>query len=105
MIADGIAHLCAGGESACLQRHASALSRYLRDKNRGMAGREAQEAEIARARAGIARSWGVDAAAIGFVGGSHAGGELAGQLIKAGARTIVADLRHLKSAVVALRGW
>jgi hypothetical protein len=23
----------------------------------------------------------------------------------AGARTIVADLRHLKSAVVALRGW
>jgi 3-hydroxyisobutyrate dehydrogenase-like beta-hydroxyacid dehydrogenase len=43
--------------------------------------------------------------AIGFVGGSHAGGELAGQLIKAGAKTIVADLRHLKSAVVALRGW
>jgi hypothetical protein len=26
-------------------------------------------------------------------------------LILAGARTIVADLRHLKSAVVALRGW
>jgi selenocysteine lyase/cysteine desulfurase len=33
-----------------------------------MAGRDAQEAEIARARAGIARAWGVDAASIGFVG-------------------------------------
>src|SRR6185295_16396272 len=68
MIADGIAHLCAGGESACLHRHATAMSRYLRDKSRGMAGRVAQEAEIARARAGIARSWGVDAVSIGFVG-------------------------------------
>jgi selenocysteine lyase/cysteine desulfurase len=68
MISDGIAHLCAGGESACLHRHADAFSRYLRDKSRGMDGRAAQEAEIARARAGIARCWGVDAASIGFVG-------------------------------------
>src|SRR4029450_6521689 len=68
MIADGIAHLCAGGESACLHRHADALSRYLRDKSGGMDGRASQEAEIARARAGIARSWGVDAASIGFIG-------------------------------------
>jgi cysteine desulfurase/selenocysteine lyase len=67
MIADGIAHLCAGGESACLRRHAIAFSRYLRDKSNGMDGRVAQEAQIARARAGIARSWGVDAASIGFV--------------------------------------
>jgi selenocysteine lyase/cysteine desulfurase len=68
MITGGIAHLCAGGESACLHRHATALSRYLRDKSSGMAGRVAQEAEIARARASIARCWGVDAASIGFVG-------------------------------------
>jgi cysteine desulfurase/selenocysteine lyase len=68
IIADGIAHVCAGGESACLHRHATALSRYLRDKSSGMAGRVAQEAQIARARAGIARAWGVDAASIGFVG-------------------------------------
>ena len=59
IIADGIAHLCAGGESAPLQRHSAALSRYLRDKSRGMAGPEAQEAEIGRTRSGIARSWGV----------------------------------------------
>ena len=45
MIAAGIAHLCAGRESACLHRHA-AFSRYLRDKSNGMAGRVAQEAEI-----------------------------------------------------------
>ena len=68
MIGDGVAHLCAGGESAPLHRHEAALSRYLRDKSCGMAGRVAQEAEVARARAGIARSWGVDAASIGFVG-------------------------------------
>jgi len=43
--------------------------------------------------------------AIGFVGGSHAGALLGEQLMVAGARTIVADLRHLKSTVVALRGW
>jgi len=43
--------------------------------------------------------------AIGFVGGSHAQGELGGALLVAAARTIVADLRHLKGTVVALRGW
>jgi hypothetical protein len=42
---------------------------------------------------------------IGFVGGSHAGASLGEQLARTGARTIVADLRHLKSTVVALRGW
>jgi HAD superfamily hydrolase (TIGR01509 family) len=42
---------------------------------------------------------------VGFVGGSHAGPQLGEELRSAGARTIVADLRHLKSAVVTLRGW
>jgi hypothetical protein len=42
---------------------------------------------------------------IGFVGGSHSGAALGQQLLASGARTIVADLRHLKSTVVALRGW
>jgi HAD superfamily hydrolase (TIGR01509 family) len=42
---------------------------------------------------------------IGFVGGSHAGAGLDRQLLAAGARTIIADMRQLKSAVVALRGW
>jgi cysteine desulfurase/selenocysteine lyase len=66
-IPDGVTHICAGGETAALLRHDAALSRYLRDKSNGMAGRTAQEAEIARARAGIARLWGVDAGSIGFV--------------------------------------
>jgi HAD superfamily hydrolase (TIGR01509 family) len=43
--------------------------------------------------------------AIGFVGGSHAQGELGGTLMSAGARTVIADMRHLKGTVVALRGW
>jgi cysteine desulfurase / selenocysteine lyase len=66
-IADGITHVCAGGETAALHRHDAALSRYLRDKSSGMAGRTAQETEIARARAGAARLWGVDFESIGFV--------------------------------------
>ncbi len=55
--------------------------------------------------AGVSAAIAAGMTAIGFVGGNHAGGELGGQLTKSGARTIVADLRHLKGAVVALRGW
>jgi selenocysteine lyase/cysteine desulfurase len=66
-IAPGITHVCAGGETASLRRHDAALSRYLRDKSSGMAGRTAQEVEIERARAGIARYWGVDDGSIGLV--------------------------------------
>ena len=67
-IAPGIAHVCAGGETACLRGHEAAVFRYLHDKSSGMAGRTAQEAQIARARDGIARLWGTDAGSIGFVG-------------------------------------
>ena len=55
--------------------------------------------------AGVSAAAAAGMTALGFVGGSHAGAQLGEQLILAGARTIVADLRHLKSAVVALRGW
>ncbi len=66
-IPPGITHVCAGGETASLRRHDAALSRYLHDKSSGMAGRIAQETEIARARAGIAGYWGTDIGSIGFV--------------------------------------
>ncbi len=42
---------------------------------------------------------------IGFVGGSHTPGRLASDLLAAGARTVIADLRALKSAITDLRGW
>jgi len=42
---------------------------------------------------------------IGFVGGSHAVSNLSDQLMAAGARTIIADMRHLQSTIIALRGW
>ena len=42
---------------------------------------------------------------IGFTGGSHAGSQLSGQLSKAGARTVISDMRGLKSAIIDLRGW
>lgn len=42
---------------------------------------------------------------IGFVGGSHAGSQLEDQLRAAGARSVITDLRALKSAIIELRGW
>jgi HAD superfamily hydrolase (TIGR01509 family) len=42
---------------------------------------------------------------IGFVGGSHVHPQLPAQLTAAGARTVIADMRVLKSTIVALRGW
>jgi HAD superfamily hydrolase (TIGR01509 family) len=42
---------------------------------------------------------------IGFVGSSHTPGSLAATLLAAGAHTIVADLRRLKSTITDLRGW
>ena len=55
--------------------------------------------------AGVTAATAAGMTVIGFVGGSHAGAPLGEQLARAGARPIVADLRHLKSTVVALRGW
>jgi HAD superfamily hydrolase (TIGR01509 family) len=42
---------------------------------------------------------------IGFVGGSHMPGQLAADLLASGARTVVADMRSLKTAITDLRGW
>ena len=42
---------------------------------------------------------------IGFVGGSLVPGKLASDLLAAGACSIVADMRGLKSAIADLRGW
>jgi HAD superfamily hydrolase (TIGR01509 family) len=42
---------------------------------------------------------------LGFVGRSRTEGHLARDLAAAGARTVIADLRALKSAIVDLRGW
>jgi HAD superfamily hydrolase (TIGR01509 family) len=42
---------------------------------------------------------------IGFVGGSSAEGHLAQDLVEAGARAVIADMRALKGAIIELRGW
>jgi HAD superfamily hydrolase (TIGR01509 family) len=42
---------------------------------------------------------------VGFVGGSHAPANLGTLLTNAGARSVIADMRALKSTVIALRGW
>ena len=55
--------------------------------------------------AGVAAATAAGMTSIGFVGGTHAGPELGPMLIAAGARTVIADMRMLKSTVVAIRGW
>ena len=55
--------------------------------------------------AGVAAASAAGMMPIGFLGGSHASGELARDLFTAGARTVIADMRALKSAVIELRGW
>ena len=50
-----------------MRSHDVALERYAADKSSGMPGRAAQEAEVMRARTGIARLWGVASGDIGLV--------------------------------------
>ena len=54
---------------------------------------------------GIAAAVAAGMTPLGFVGGNHADAGLSRQLQAAGAQTIIADMRQLKSAVVAARGW
>ena len=46
-----------------------------------------------------------DMTVIGFVGGSHASGQLGNHLRAAGASAVISDLRALKSTIINLRGW
>jgi HAD superfamily hydrolase (TIGR01509 family) len=54
---------------------------------------------------GVAAATAAGMTAIGFVGGSHAGSQLGAHLTAAGARTVIADMRALKSTIINLRGW
>jgi HAD superfamily hydrolase (TIGR01509 family) len=65
--------------------------------------RPAQCIVVEDSPAGVTAAVAAGMRTIGFVGGSHAGAELGEQLLAAGANLIVADMRQLKGAVVALR--
>jgi HAD superfamily hydrolase (TIGR01509 family) len=54
---------------------------------------------------GIAAAVAAGMTPIGFVGGSNAPGRLASDLLANGARTVIADMRALKSTIGDLRGW
>jgi HAD superfamily hydrolase (TIGR01509 family) len=54
---------------------------------------------------GVAAAVAAGMTAIGFVGGNQTPGRLAGELIGAGARTVIADMRALKSTIAEIRGW
>jgi HAD superfamily hydrolase (TIGR01509 family) len=54
---------------------------------------------------GVAAGVAAGMTAIGFVGGSHAGPQLASHLRAAGARAVISDMRALKSVIIDLRGW
>ena len=55
--------------------------------------------------AGVSAAVAAGMTAIGFIGGSHAEPNHATTLNEAGAATVIADMRALKSAVVDLRGY
>ncbi len=54
---------------------------------------------------GVAAATAAGMMPIGFVGGSHAGSQLGNHLVAAGARTVINDMRALKSTIVDMRGW
>ena len=54
---------------------------------------------------GVAAGVAAGMTVIGFIGGSHAGHELADQLRAAGARAVISDMRALKGTIIDLRGW
>jgi HAD superfamily hydrolase (TIGR01509 family) len=54
---------------------------------------------------GVAAGVAAGMTVIGFVGGSHAGGQVSDHLRSAGARAVISDLRALKRSVIDLRGW
>jgi HAD superfamily hydrolase (TIGR01509 family) len=54
---------------------------------------------------GVAAGVAAGMTVIGFVGGSHAGGQLGNHLRATGAKTVISDLRALKSTIIDLRGW
>ena len=54
---------------------------------------------------GVAAAVAAGMTVIGFVGGSHAGSQLDTVLRSAGARSVIPDLRALKSTIINLRGW
>ncbi len=54
---------------------------------------------------GVAAGAAAGMTVIGFVGGSHAGGQLANHLRASGAHAVISDMRALKSTIIELRGW
>ncbi len=54
---------------------------------------------------GIAAAKAAGMAAIGFIGSPLSGGRMAPELMAAGARTVIADMRALASTIIELRGW
>ena len=54
--------------------------------------------------AGVAAAYAAGMSPIGYVGNAQ-DASVGAHLMAAGARTLIADMRQLKSAVVALRGW
>jgi HAD superfamily hydrolase (TIGR01509 family) len=54
---------------------------------------------------GVAAAVAAGMTAIGFVASSQIPGQLAHDLVKAGARTVIADMRVLKATITDIRGW
>ena len=63
-----VIHVCAGGETPPLRRHAASFAAYLKDKADGMPGRVSQNLVVERVRDRIGKMWQVAPGDVGFVG-------------------------------------
>ena len=62
-----VVHVCAGGETPPLLRHAASFASYLKDKADGMPGRISQTLVVERVRDRIGKMWRVAPDDVGFV--------------------------------------
>ena len=95
-IADGVAHLCCGGEPPWWRGHADALARYGAHRNAGWDGRLQQSAEVERVRALFAAAWAVPHADIGFVSSVAEGCGMLGESLDLppGSNVVAADIEY-----------
>jgi hypothetical protein len=90
----GIAHVCAGHETAALRAHDEALLRYVADKSLGLTSRTAQEQQI---EAGLARLRHVQQGDIGFVSNVPEGVAMVAESLRQG-RSVTPMLQSSRSS-------
>lgn len=91
---DGIANLCAGGETPMLVSHQEAINQFMLDKSKGEQARHLLDAKVETVRAKCGQLWSVDGRDIAFLSSASEGinNVVYGLDWQAGDNVIVADV-------------